>query len=160
MAHDMTTWAQGSFGRWAELCALWRLLIAVSAIALLAACAAPGSPPSGVGKSWYHPQDDAGYDAVGIASWYGAPYHGCRTASGQIYNMHAATAAHPTLAFGTRVRVTNLTNGRSIVLTINDRGPFTKGRIVDVSRHAAEQLRFVQAGTARVRVQALESPRG
>ncbi len=100
----------------------------------------------------YVPRVQPGYDRAGIASWYGPGFHGHRTASGQIYNMHGHTAAHPTLPFGTRVLVTNLANGRGVVLTINDRGPFARGRIIDVSRHAAHELDFLRAGTARVRV--------
>lgn len=101
----------------------------------------------------YVPHVQPGYDRVGIASWYGRRYHGRRTASGQRYDMNGHTAAHPTLPFGTRVRVTNLANGRAVALTINDRGPFVKGRIIDLTRHAAAELDFLRAGTARVRVQ-------
>ena len=92
------------------------------------------------------------YDVVGVASWYGRPYHGRRTASGEVYNMNRLTAAHPTLPFGTRVAVTNLENGRTVVVTINDRGPFKPDRIIDVSRKAAGQLGFLGQGLARVRV--------
>ena len=95
------------------------------------------------------------YSQVGMASWYGGKFHGRKTASGQRYDMHAMTAAHKTLPFGTRVRVTNLVNERSVVLTINDRGPFVKGRIVDVSMRAAELLRFKHQGTVRVRLEVL-----
>ena len=109
--------------------------------------------PYSVNNVTYVPREELAYDAVGIASWYGKHFHGRRTASGEIYNMNSATAAHPTLPFGTRVRVTNLANGHSIVLKINDRGPFAKRRIIDVSRRAAQVLHFVQKGTARVRVQ-------
>lgn len=99
------------------------------------------------------------YDIVGAASWYGKPYHGRRTASGQIYNMYQMTAAHPSLPFGTRVLVTNLDNGRSVVVTINDRGPFVRGRIIDVSRKAAGQLGFLNKGVTRVGVRIIESNR-
>ncbi len=108
----------------------------------------------------YVPREDPDYDVVGTASWYGRPYHGRKTASGQIYNMHALTAAHPTLPLGTQVRVTNLTNQRSVALTVNDRGPFAKGRIIDVSRRAADRLGFRRAGTARVRVEVIQAARG
>lgn len=97
-----------------------------------------------------------GWTEVGVASWYGEPYHGRRTASGEIYDMEAATGAHPTLPFGTRVRVENLENGRSAVLTINDRGPFAKDRILDVSRRIARELGMLGVGTARVRITVLE----
>jgi len=92
---------------------------------------------------------------VGVASWYGGKFHGRTTASGEPYDMHAMTAAHPSLPFGTKVRVTNLENGRSAVLRINDRGPFAKRRIIDVSRHAAEHLGFRDAGLAKVRVEVI-----
>ena len=108
----------------------------------------------------YVPHEDPGYNAVGTASWYGRRFHGRKTASGQIYNMNALTAAHPTLPIGTQVRVTNLANHRSVVLTVNDRGPFAKGRIIDVSRRAADRLGFRRAGTARVRVEVIQAARG
>jgi rare lipoprotein A len=91
----------------------------------------------------------------GTASWYGRPYHGRQTASGQIYNMHNFTAAHRNLPFGSRIRVTNLRNGRSVLLTVNDRGPFIRGRIVDVSYRAARALNFVRAGLVPVRLERL-----
>ena len=97
-----------------------------------------------------------GYDSIGIASWYGRRYHGRRTASGEFFDMNAPTAAHPTLPFGTRVYVTNLENGRSVTLRINDRGPFVRRRIIDVSHHIAELLGFVRQGTTRVRVQLVQ----
>ncbi len=108
----------------------------------------------------YVPRENPGYNVVGMASWYGRPFHGRKTASGQIYDMNALTAAHPTLPIGTQVRVTNLTNHKSVVLTVNDRGPFAKGRIIDVSRRAAERLGFRRAGTARVRVEVIQTARG
>ncbi len=108
----------------------------------------------------YVPREDPDYNRVGMASWYGRRFHGRKTASGQTYNMNAPTAAHPTLPFGTQVRVTNLANRRSVVLTVNDRGPFAKGRIIDVSRRAAERLGFRRAGTARVRVEVIQTARG
>ena len=98
------------------------------------------------------------YSEVGIASWYGKSFHGRRTASGERYDMHAMTAAHRSLAFGTRVRVVNLKNGKSVVVRINDRGPFVKGRIVDLSRRAADQLAFLQDGVTKVRVEVLRPP--
>ncbi len=116
---------------------------------LLQACSS--SPSAGA----YAPNAGAAYSQVGLASWYGGKFHGRQTASGQRYDMHAMTAAHKTLPFGTRVRVTNMANKRSVVLTINDRGPFVKGRIVDVSKRAAEVLRFKLQGTARVRLEVL-----
>jgi peptidoglycan lytic transglycosylase len=100
------------------------------------------------------------YDLVGVASWYGKPYHGRRTASGEVYNMYQMTAAHPSLPFGTQVVVTNLENGRSAVVRINDRGPFVHGRVIDVSRKAASQLGFLGQGVARVGVRVIASSRG
>ncbi len=87
-----------------------------------------------------------------MASWYGNPYHGRTTASGETYDMEAMTAAHPSLPFGSRIRVENLDTGRSVTVTINDRGPFVKDRILDVSRKAARELGMLGPGTARVRI--------
>ncbi len=92
------------------------------------------------------------YDRTGKASWYGKRYHGRTTASGARFDMNAMTAAHRSLPFGTRVRVTNMANRRSVVLTINDRGPYAGGRIIDVSRRAAAILGMVRKGVVRVRV--------
>ncbi|MCU1775241.1 septal ring lytic transglycosylase RlpA family protein [Pseudomonas sp. 13B_3.2_Bac1] len=100
--------------------------------------------------------DPHGYDQTGVASYYGAQHHGKRTASGEAFNQHSLTAAHRQLPFGTRVKVTNLKNDKSCVVRINDRGPHTRGRLIDVSREAAEQLGMLGSGTARVRVQALD----
>jgi rare lipoprotein A len=97
----------------------------------------------------------AGYVEEGVASWYGPDFHGGRTATGETYDMHAMTGAHPTLPLPTWVRVTNLENGRSVVVRLNDRGPFARGRIIDLSRAAAEALDMVRAGTARVEVRSL-----
>lgn len=96
-----------------------------------------------------------GYRAEGTASYYGKAHHGKRTASGERFNQNALTAAHRTLPFGTRVKVTNLDNGRSVVVRINDRGPFGRGRIIDLSRAAAEQLNMLRSGTAPVRLEGL-----
>jgi len=95
---------------------------------------------------------------VGIASWYGAPYHNARGANGQIYNQNAMTAAHRTLPLGTVVRVTNLSTRQSAIVTITDRGPFIPGRILDLSRAAALKTGVWRTGTARVRVDVLSSP--
>ena len=137
---------------------------AVALVLVLAACArqpdrpaTPATPatlpsPSTAPST---PPSNGAYQAVGVASWYGARFHGRTTASGEPYDMHALTAAHPSLPFGTRVRVTNLANGRSVVVRINDRGPFVKRRIIDLSRHAAEHLGFRDAGLAKVRVEVI-----
>jgi rare lipoprotein A len=94
---------------------------------------------------------------TGVASYYDSRLDGSRTASGQRYDEDALTAAHRTLPFGTRVRVTNLSNDRHVVVTINDRGPFTKGRVIDVSRRAARDLGILRRGTATVRLEVLGS---
>ncbi len=96
-----------------------------------------------------------GYVEQGVASWYGPDFHGGRTSTGETYDMNAMTGAHPTLPLPAWVRVTNLENGRSVVVRLNDRGPFARGRIIDLSRAAAEQLDMVRAGTARVEVVSL-----
>ena len=93
--------------------------------------------------------------AVGIASYYGKPYHGRKTASGERFNMHELTAAHRTLPFGTNLKVTNLANDRSVVVRVNDRGPFKRDRILDLSMEAARRLQMIGAGTARVRIEPL-----
>jgi rare lipoprotein A len=89
----------------------------------------------------------------GLASWYGPRFHGEPTAQGELFNMNALTAAHRSLPLGTRVRVTHLENGRSVVVRINDRGPYKRGVIIDLSRRAANEIGMVQQGRARVRVE-------
>ena len=111
--------------------------------------------PYEIEGDWYYPQEDATYDNTGIASWYGLKFHGRRTANGEIFDMDLLTAAHPTLPMPVRAKVTNLENGRSVVVRINDRGPFAKDREIDMSRHAADVLGFKEKGTAQVRVQYL-----
>lgn len=101
-------------------------------------------PPSGV--------------QTGVASWYGGDFHGRTTSNGEIYNMHDLTAAHPSLPFGTLVAVTNLRNDRSVTVRINDRGPFVKGRIIDLSFAAARLLELIGPGTAPVRLEILKEP--
>jgi len=95
---------------------------------------------------------------VGVASWYGEPFHSRLTANGERYDMHAYTAAHRLYPFGTRLRVTNLENGRSVLVRINDRGPFVKNRIIDLSFSAATDLGMVPNGTTRVRLERLSAP--
>jgi rare lipoprotein A (peptidoglycan hydrolase) len=97
-------------------------------------------------------------EEVGVASWYGHPYHGRKAANGAIYNMHKLTAAHRTLPFGTLVRVHNLANARTVEVVITDRGPFIDGRIIDLSLAAARILRFQRAGLAAVRLELLSAP--
>jgi len=105
----------------------------------------------------YYPREDLYYDVTGKASWYGPDFHGKRTANGEVYDMNEMTAAHTTLPMPTWVRVTNLENGRSVVLRVNDRGPFLKSRVIDVSRRAAQLLGFHGQGTADVRVQVVNA---
>ncbi|HUG03602.1 MAG TPA: septal ring lytic transglycosylase RlpA family protein [Steroidobacteraceae bacterium] len=97
----------------------------------------------------------AGYAEQGVASWYGPDFHGKRTATGETYDMDAMTGAHPTLPLPAWVQVTNLQNGRSVVVRLNDRGPFARNRIIDLSRQAALELDMVRAGTALVEVRSL-----
>lgn len=111
-----------------------------------------GQPYRIAGK-WYVPREDWNYDEIGIASWYGPKFHGRRTANGEIFDMNRVSAAHRTLPLPSHVRVTNLENGRAINVRVNDRGPFARGRIIDLSRRAAQLLGFQKRGTARVRVQ-------
>jgi peptidoglycan lytic transglycosylase len=95
---------------------------------------------------------------TGKASWYGPQHQGKRTASGEIFDRALFTAAHPTLPFGTKVKVTNLANGKSVEVKINDRGPFTKDRIIDLSQAAANALEMTQTGTATVRIEPSSDP--
>ncbi|WP_256930809.1 septal ring lytic transglycosylase RlpA family protein [Pseudomonas sp. ABC1] len=96
-----------------------------------------------------------GDSQTGKASWYGSAHHGKKTASGERFDQHALTAAHRTLPFGTQVRVTNLDNGREVTVRVNDRGPFKRGRIIDLSRAAAQRLDMLRSGVAPVRIQPL-----
>src|SRR5690242_16768428 len=157
-------------------------LHAVLAAALLAGCAGhpppravdnTGAPPPasnvpGIGTYkvgnpyqiagvWYRPAEDYSYDETGIASWYGEDFHGKYTANGEVFDLNAVTAAHRTLPMPCVVEVTNLENGRSLKVKVNDRGPYARGRIIDMSRRAAQLLGFESPGTARVRVKILIS---
>lgn len=133
-------------------------------ILLFGGCASTPPPPSTnshpkpyrVGKTWYHPMKDArDFRQRGIASWYGKKFHGRKTSNGEIYNMYGVSAAHKTLPLGTYVRVKNLENNKTIDVRINDRGPFVRGRIIDLSYGAAKKLDVVGPGTARVEIYAL-----
>jgi rare lipoprotein A (peptidoglycan hydrolase) len=104
------------------------------------------------------PRVKIGYEQRGVASWYGRPYHGRATASGEIYDMEKMTAAHQRLPFGVTTRVENLTNGKSVDVRINDRGPFKKGRIIDLSHAAARRIDLVGPGVAKVRIQVIAAP--
>jgi rare lipoprotein A len=109
--------------------------------------------PYAVDGVWYYPKVDYSYVATGIASWYGPDFHHKRTANGEVFDMNEVTAAHNTLPLPSIVRVTNLENGRSLLVRVNDRGPFVNGRIIDVSRRTAQLLGFEAKGTAKVRVE-------
>jgi len=121
---------------------MWRLFSAFALLSLLAGCAS-------------HDIDPRGYNETGSASYYGAKHQGKRTASGERFDMNSLTAAHRSLPFGTRLLVTNLGNDKSVEVRVNDRGPHTRGRLIDLSRQAAQQLGMLGAGVAQVRVQAL-----
>jgi rare lipoprotein A (peptidoglycan hydrolase) len=97
-------------------------------------------------------------ETKGIASWYGPGFHGQRTASGEIYNMYNYTAAHKTLPLGTYVRVINLENDKMVIVRINDRGPFKRGRIIDLSYAAAKKIDMIASGTARVKLDIISKP--
>lgn len=155
-----------------------RLLAAFGLLTLVAACAETNlavettkvvtrkdpqvSGPYKIGKPyqvngvWYYPQADYDYDETGIASWYGPGFHAKATANGETYDENDLTAAHKTLPMPSLVRVTNLENGRSIVVRINDRGPFVNNRIIDMSRRGAQLLGYEQTGTAKVRVEIMK----
>jgi rare lipoprotein A len=149
------------------------VLLAVAGLAIVAACstsqrthptastASQGHGLYKLGKPyqvdgiWYYPREDWSYDETGIASWYGEQFHGHYTANGEVFDLNGLTAAHHTLPMPSMVEVTNLENGRSLELRVNDRGPFAAGRIIDVSRQAAQLLGFERNGTAKVRVRLL-----
>lgn len=116
----------------------------------------PTARPYTVLGQTYHPLTSAaGFVEEGIASWYGPQFHAKRTASGEVYNMYDMTAAHRILPMQTKIQVTNLENNKSVTLRVNDRGPFAKDRVVDLSYAAAKELGVVKPGTARVRVEAI-----
>jgi rare lipoprotein A len=146
----------GRFGRW---------LVVLGGL-LLAGCGS--TPPGGVSPGaghyklgnpyqiagrWYYPSYDPSYAAVGIASWYGYPFHGRATANGELFDRETLSAAHPTLPLPSIVRVTNLANQRQIELRVNDRGPFVGDRIIDLSQAAARALGFEENGITEVRVE-------
>jgi rare lipoprotein A (peptidoglycan hydrolase) len=137
--------------------------VAMALAASLAACATTPPPsraahvggtmaPYQVNGVWYRPRSQPDYNAVGMATWYGAQYHNRHTADGEVFDMDRPSAAHTTLPLPCVVEVTNLENGRRLRLRVNDRGPFVGGRILDVSREAARELGFYEKGSVRVRV--------
>jgi len=116
----------------------------------------PTQKPYSVNGQHYQPiPDAAGFNEEGIASWYGKDFHGRKTSNGETYDMYAMTAAHKTLPMNVHLKVTNLNTGQSVVVRVNDRGPFVKSRVVDLSYSAAKQLGVVGPGTAPVRIEAL-----
>jgi rare lipoprotein A len=121
-----------------------------------------GNPPfyDVLGKRYHVLPTSAGYRARGIASWYGPDFHGLATSSGERYDMNAMTAAHTTLPLPTWVEVTNLENGRHVIVKVNDRGPFVDNRLIDLSYAAAQSLDMVRNGTARVEVRTVAAPGG
>lgn len=116
-----------------------RFYLLLAALALLSACS--------------NQRSSTDSSISGQASWYGAQHHGKKTASGERFNQHALTAAHRTLAFGSKVKVTNTLNNKSVTVRINDRGPYSKGRIIDLSRAAAQKIDMINSGVAPVRLQ-------
>jgi rare lipoprotein A len=111
-----------------------------------------GKPYQVRGK-WYYPKEDKRYAKVGLASWYGDAFHGRLTANGEVYDMTHLTAAHPTMPLPSYARVTNLKTGSSVIVRVNDRGPYHEGRIIDVSERAAQMLDYANTGTAQVKVE-------
>jgi len=151
--------------RYRRLTAVWTLILILSY-----GCATvepPPPPPTPPGQpkpykvlgKWYQPLPHAeGFTQRGVASWYGQDFHGKKTSNGEVYDMHAMTAAHKTLPLGTHVQVINLSNNRVAQVRINDRGPFVRGRIIDLSYSAARKLEVVGPGTASVQIVALGTP--
>ncbi|QYC11574.1 septal ring lytic transglycosylase RlpA family protein [Brevundimonas nasdae] len=160
---------------------LMRSALILGLFSLLAACSTFGGGPGGgtipvvndpapivsgtmrpyqVRGRWYTPKEQPNYEEVGMASWYGDAFNGRPTSTGERFNMHELTAAHKTLPLPGLVEVTNLENGRRVVVRINDRGPFVDGRIIDLSRGAAQELGMISQGVGRVRVRYLgQAPR-
>ncbi len=136
----------------------WRTVLVLLVIPFIFSCASVSRknslksyPPEGI-------EVPKGYSQIGIASWYGVEEHGRQAASGERFSMYGYTAAHRSLPIGTVVRVTNLENGRDIVVRINDRGPFVKGRIIDLSYEVAKAVDMIGNGTARVKVEVVSAP--
>ena len=143
---------------------LWPGVVALALAGCGGGAGGPASAPHAIYKIgdpyqingvWYYPAEDWSYDETGIASWYGEQFHGRYTANGEIFDLNAITAAHRTLPMPSIVQVTNLENGRSIQVRVNDRGPYARGRILDLSRRSAQLLGFEGQGTAKVRVKLL-----
>ncbi|WP_297311905.1 septal ring lytic transglycosylase RlpA family protein [Neptuniibacter sp.] len=114
------------------------------------------SPYTVLGKSYYVMSSSQGYNETGTASWYGKKFHGHKTSNGEIYDMYGMSAAHKSLPLPTYLRVTNLANGRQVIVRVNDRGPFHGKRLIDLSYAAASKLDFLKHGTAKVRLEAID----
>lgn len=146
--------------RWPRALHTAALVAVLTLVLFLSGCATASrpstAPPTATPES--SPPGNVGFEQTGRASWYGTQHHGRKTASGDVYDMHKLTAAHRTLPFGTRLLVTSVTNGRSVEVLVNDRGPFVDGRILDLSYAAAEQLDALRVGTFRVRLRVLAVP--
>lgn len=112
-------------------------------------------PYKALGKEYVPMTSLQAFRQRGVASWYGKRYHGQKTSSGEVYDMYAMSAAHPTLPIPSYVRVTNVANGKSVVVRVNDRGPFLQGRVIDLSYVAAHKLGYIQAGQAQVEVESI-----
>ena len=129
----------------------------VLGLLLTLACSSFGDTPAHpVNARRVNARQDSSKAETGIASFYSTKFHGRQTANGEIFDMHQLTAAHPRLAFGTRVKVTHSGNNRSVIVRINDRGPFVKGRVIDLSLAAAEELQMVKSGLALVKLEIAE----
>ena len=131
-----------------------RLIFTLAVAVATGACSSPATTSSAPAR--VEPPRPRAMATHGRASWYGEPHHGRMTASGETFDMHRLTAAHRTLPLGTRLRVTNLANGRSVVVRVNDRGPYRSGRILDLSYAAARALHAVEAGVIHVRLALLD----
>ena len=134
----------------------WKAIAACAGVALLAACqSAPPPPPTPIPPTTTDERPQ--FMQVSFASWYGPGFHGNQTADGELFDMNALTAAHRTLPFNSYVRVTDLATGRSVIVRINDRGPYNRRRIIDLSARAARELGITDDGTARVRIDVVDN---
>ncbi|SBW03489.1 RlpA-like lipoprotein [uncultured delta proteobacterium] len=159
----------------ARIAHCFALILVCLSLALFAGCGKkpvtgtmPTSPPTDgtytpgttkpytvMGQTYYPLASGHGYVEEGVASWYGKDFHGKTTSNGEVYDMHGMTCAHKILPFGTQLRVTNLDNNKSIVVRVNDRGPFVANRIIDLTKTGAEQIDMIGPGTARVRLESI-----
>jgi Lytic transglycolase len=160
----LTMLSDGDLRRFSLLLVIWLFFCSTQACMVQNGRRDTVPPPSAVSlpappQPEPAPQDQHQTMQIGEASWYGPRFHGKLTSSGEVYNQYAFTAAHPTLPEGSRVKVTNLDNGKSVTVRVTDRGPFTDGRIIDVSHRAAKSLGMVEDGTAKVRVKVLSRPK-